>query len=246
MRWQVSPEGVTLDDPAKLDLSELESVALIEAVQSLFADWGELSTSTPGCWELQLMRPLALETLPLPEAIHQNIDPRLPGGTDGAAWRRLLAEAQTVLHAHPVNRQREAAGKPTVNSLWPWGQGALPAKIQAAFDAVWSDDPVMAGLCKLAGVSCLQPPTRFQPASGRVLAVIDNLTAPAWALDALAWRETLLAFEYDWLAPAAKMCKSLRVVGIRFGHPPATVAFEQKRSDRLRFWRKPRPLTELK
>jgi len=246
VRWQVSPEGVTLDDPAKLDLSEPESVALIEAVQPLYADWGELSASTPGCWELQLMRSLALETLPLPEAIHQSIDPRLPGGTDGAAWRRLLAEAQTVLHAHPVNRQREAAGKPTVNSLWPWGQGALPAKIQAGFDAVWSDDPVMAGLCKLAGVPCLQPPTRFQPASGRVLAVIDCLTAPAWALDALAWREALLAFERDWLAPAVKTCESLRVVGIRFGHPPATVAFELKRSDRLRFWRKPRPLTELK
>lgn len=246
VRWHVSAEGVTLDDPAKLALSEPESAGLIEAVQTLFDDWGELSASAPDCWELQLKRPLALETIPLPDAIHQGIDPRLPGGADGTAWRRLLAEAQTILHAHPVNRQREEAGKPTINSLWPWGQGASPASVRPAFDAVWNDDPVMAGLCKLAGVPCLQPPTRFQPASGRVLAIIGSLATPARALDALAWRTALQAFEHDWLAPALADCSTLRLVGSPVGSAPALVAFEYRRSDRLRFWRKPRPLTELK
>lgn len=246
VRWHVSAEGVTLDDPAKLELSEQESAVLIEAVQTLFADWGELSASAPDCWELQLKQPLALDTIPLPDAIHQGIDPLLPGGADGAAWRRLLAEAQTILHAHPVNRRREEAGKPTINSLWPWGQGASPANVRPAFDVVWNDDPVMAGLCKLAGVPCLRPPTHFLPASGRVLAVIDRLATPARELDALAWRTALQAFERDWLAPALADCSTLQLVGSPVGSAPAQVAFEYRRSDRLRFWRKPRPLTELK
>lgn len=246
VHWQVSPEGVTLDEPSKLALDATENAALLEAVQPLFADWGEISASAPGRWELRLSRPLSLETQELPVAIQQPIDPRLPGGPDGAAWRRLLAEAQTVLHAHPVNRRREEAGRPTINSLWPWGQGASPANVRPAFDAVWSDDPVLAGLCKLAGVPCLQPPTHCGPASGRVLTVIDSLAAPARTLDALAWRDALLAFERDWLAPALASCRTLRLVGSRCGTAPAPVAFEYKRSDRLRFWRKPRPLTELK
>ncbi len=246
VHWQVSAEGVTLDDPAKLELDAAESADLLAAVQPLFANWGEISASAPGCWELRPIRPLSLETQDLPAAIQQPIDPRLPGGTDGPAWRLLLTEAQTVLHAHPVNRRREETGRPTVNSLWPWGQGATPANLLPAFDAVWSDDPVLAGLCKLAGVPCRQPPRGFRPAGGRVLAVVDSLAAPARTLDALAWREALLALERDWLAPALAACSTLRLVGSRIGATPAQVAFEYQRRDRLRFWRKPRPLAELK
>lgn len=246
VRWQVSPEGVMLDDPALLELDAAESEALLDAIRALFVDWGESSTSAPGRWEVRLKKPVALETQPLHEAIHQAIDPALPGGADGPAWRRLLAEAQTVLHAHPVNRRREEEGRPTVNSLWVWGQGSLPDKMSAGFSAVWSKDPVVAGLCVHAAVPCLDLPERFLPANGHVLAIVDHLTTPARTLDALAWREALLAFERDWLALAVTTCQSLRLIGTRCGHPPSTVAFEMKRGDRLRFWRKPRPLTELK
>ncbi|MEW6514751.1 MAG: hypothetical protein AB1443_12205 [Pseudomonadota bacterium] len=251
VRWHVASEGVTLDDPTKLELSDAEAAALIEAVTPLFADWGELSASAPGRWELQLKQPLTLETIPLPDAIQQAIDPNLPGGADGAVWRRLLAEAQTILHAHPVNRQREADNRPIVNSLWPWGQGRLPNDIQVNFQTVWSDDPVVAGVCAHAGMTSSAPPARYQPANGRVLAILEGLTTPARTLEALAWREALLALECDWLAPAVAAlkrgeCTGLRVIGTRFGHSPATVAYELKRSDLLRFWRKPLPLTELK
>ena len=251
VRWQVSHEGVTLDDPARLELTAAEAAALIEAVAPLFADWGEFSTSAPGRWELQLKRPLALEILPLPTSIQQAIDPRLPGGTDGPAWRLLLAEAQTVLHAHPVNRQREMAGKPTVNSLWPWGAGMLPQKIKPGFEMAWSDDPVIAGLCAHAGLPSRLPPARYAPATGRVLAMLESLAVPARTFDALAWRDALQTLERDWLMPALTAlkrgeCRSLRVIGTRLRTPPDTVAYDIKRSDLLRFWRKPRPLTELK
>lgn len=250
VRWHVASEGVTLDDPAKLDLDEEENAALLKAMQVLFADWGEISASAPGRWEIQLKKGIALETQPLPAAIHQAIDPGLPGGADGQAWRRLLTEAQTLLHAHPVNRQREADGRPTVNSLWPWGQGRLPDGIQANFQTVWSDDPVVIGLCAHAGMPCLAPPVRYQAASGRMLAILDRLVIPARTLEARAWRAALLALERDWLAPAVTAlkrgeCTGLRVIGTRFGHSPAAAAYELKRSDLLRFWRKPRPLTEL-
>lgn len=246
VRWQVSAEGVTLDDPAKLELDAAESADLLAAVEPLFAELGELSASAPGRWELRLRKAVALETPSLHDAIHQPIDPSLPGGADGPAWRLLLAEAQTLLHAHPVNRRREAAGRPTVNSLWPWGQGRLPNDVPANYTAVWSDDPAVSGLCAHAGMSCQALPARYQTASGRALAMIDNLATPARTLDALAWRAALLALERDWLAPALTDGATLRLVGSRFGPVPAQVAFEFRRSDRLRFWRRPRPLTALK
>lgn len=251
VRWQVSPEGVTLANPARLGLDAEESGDLLAAVQPLFAEWGTLSASAPGRWELRLNRPLSLETQELPAAIEQPIDPRLPGGPDGPTWRLLLAEAQTVLHARPVNRRREETGRPTVNSLWPWGQGPLPEKIQARFAAIWSDDPVIDGLCRQAGMPCVAPPERLEPATGPVLAFVETLAAPARGLDALAWREALLAVERDWLAPALQalkrgQCTGLRLIGTRLGRAPESVAWALKRGDLLRFWRKPRPLAELK
>ncbi len=248
--WRVAAQGVTLDDPARLALSEEESTALLAAVAPLFAEWGTLGTSAPGGWELQLQRPLALETQPLAEAIQQPIDPRLPGGADGPAWRRLLLEIQTLLHAHPVNLAREEAGRPTVNSLWPWGQGALPAQCTCNYAELWSADAALVGLCRLAGAVCHPLPARFSVPSGNLLAQIDRLAAPARELDALAWRTALLSIEQDWLEPALAAlkrgaCSSLELIGTPASDPTA-VTWTLKRSDLLRFWRKPRPLTSLK
>ncbi|MBA3033664.1 MAG: hypothetical protein KKF85_06605 [Gammaproteobacteria bacterium] len=254
---QVAREGISLADPAQLKLTAAEAAALIEVVAPLFADWGTLSASSPSCWELQLNKPVDLTTHPLSDAIGQNVDPGLPGGPDGRAWRRLIAEAQTLMHAHPVNRSRDGLGQPTINSLWAWGLGSLPDAVQAYFNVTWSDDPVLAGLCAAVqtggGLPCLKPPERFQPASGRVLAVMTCMEHPARTFDALAWREALLALERDWLAPALaslkkRECRELRVIGTSIAGiagPQRTTAFSLTWNELWRIWRRPRPLTAL-
>jgi hypothetical protein len=246
---QVTREGISLSDPAELDLTEAEAGILIDAVQPLFAGWGEISSSAPTRWEMRLNRPLALETRALPEVVAQPVDPALPGGTDGREWRRILSEIQTVLHTLAINPRREALGKPTVNSLWPWGAGPLPGQIQANFSVTWSDDPVIAGLCAHAGMPCLAASDRFQLASGRVLASVNKLEHPARRFDALAWRDNLLAFDQNWLAPALAAvkkgdCQELRLIGTCV-NGPATVAYVITRSVLRRFWKRPVPLTAL-
>jgi len=250
VHFQVAREGISLADPAQLDLDDAAAAALIDAVQPLFADWGEISTTAATRWELSLHRPLALETRALPEVVGQPVDPALPGGPAGRAWRQLLSEAQTVLHAHPVNQHRAAIGKPTVNSLWPWGAGPLPDSVQANFNVVWSNDPLVAGLCAHAGIPCLAAADRFQPASGRVLAAIDLLERPARQFDALAWRENVLTLDEHWLAPAIAAvkkgeCRELRLIGTRVNGPPATIAFVITRNALRRFWRRPQALSAL-
>jgi hypothetical protein len=200
----------------------------------------------PGHWELRLARPLALETQPLPHALHQPIDPELPAGADGQAWRRLIFEAQLLLAAHPVNRQREETGLPTINSLWPWGQGALPATVAKPFGRTLGADASLMGLCRLAGIPVYPMPPRFSADRGDALVIFEELAAASLGYDALAWREAILRLERDWLAPALSAGSEITLIGQRLGPAPTAVAFHWKRGDRLRFWRKPRPLTELK
>lgn len=254
VNFQVAREGIFLADPAHLDLDGEEADALREAVKPLFTEWGNLSASGPRHWELRLSRSLLLETQPLPDVIGLPVDPAMPAGLDGKAWRSLLAEAQTILHAHKINRQREARDKPAINSLWPWGQGSLPErskeKPRTDFDVVWSADPLIAGLCAHAGIPCIAPPARFQPASGAVLCHVSHLTQPAQAYNALTWRLALLSFERDWLAPAIAAlkngeCEALRLVGTSVHGTPKCVVFSLVRGNLWRFWRRPLPLTAL-
>lgn len=250
VHFTVTRQAITLADPADLALTETETAELIAAVQPLLADWGRLSASTPSQWELQLTRPLQLETLSLPDAIGQPVDPGLPGGPDGRAWRRLLAELQTVLHAHPVNRHRDESGQPLVDSLWPWGQGALPTGAHSNFDAIWSDDPLHHGLADHAGIPCITLPASFAASGGTVLAHIDRLARPALALDALAWREALLELECDWLQPSLAAlrrgeCTGLTLVASAIGHAAPPLSLSIRRGGLYRFWRRPRQVTEL-
>lgn len=250
VHFDVRREGIMLADPARLDLTADQATELIAAIQPLFAEWGEISASAPNRWELRLARPPALETRPLAALIDRPVPPGLPGGTDGREWRRLLAEAQTALHAHPLNRQREAAGRPTVSSLWPWGQGRLPATASSPWVEIWCDDPVIAGLSALTNARHRPLPDLFGALSGDTLAILPSLQSPAAARDALGWRAALQAFERHWLAPSVAAlrqgaCDELQVVASGVDDASHTTSLTATRGSLRRFWRRPRPLTEL-
>src|SRR3546814_15930088 len=73
-------------------------------------------------------------------------------------WRSLLNEAQIILHNHPWNARRAAAGKPPVNSLWFWGGGMLPDSVATHQGQVASDDVLLQALASNAGMIPLALP----------------------------------------------------------------------------------------
>ena len=82
--------------------------------------------AAPQCWYVCVPDPVELETTPLSQALGHDAGVLKPQGRDARHWLADVNEAQMLLFAHPVNAAREARGLPTVNSLWPWGAGALP------------------------------------------------------------------------------------------------------------------------
>lgn len=251
---RVEEHTIVLDDPARLDLDAQEDQALREAVAPLFEHLAEhpggILAPAPGRWYLRLRRPAAIDSAPLHASIGRQLDPTTPGGVEGAAWRRLLAEAQPLLHAHPVNRLRDAQDRPTINSLWPWGGGRLP-RIATAGGAglrtFWGDDPLLKGLCSLNGMVAEPLPARYAAVHGGVLARHEGLAGSLASFDAMAWREALAALEANWLAPAlaaVKIGALRRLTLVASGHEQAlevTIA----RGDLWRFWRKPLALADV-
>jgi hypothetical protein len=242
---RIGERAAVVDAPANLALRADEDAALRESLQPFIE--GEIVAPVPGHWYLRSSTPAAIETLPLDQAIGRHATPDLPAGPDGPRWRRLLAEVQPVLHAHAVNRRREDAGLPTVNSLWPWGAGRLPSGARHAFDRLLADEPLLRGLAIAAGMETHPLPVRFGSERGTALAHVSHLVMPAASFDATAWRTALTALETEWLAPALAALRSgaCRQLTLIADGNSGTFEITTTRHDLWRFWRKPLALAEL-
>ncbi len=168
-------------------------------------------------------------------------------GIDAPSWLRLGNEMQMLLHALPVNREREAQGLPVINTLWFWGAGALPAKAARRYEAACGDHPLLQGLAAWAGIPWQKDlPQNFAQSLAKMM-LIDALQAPAQELDAEAWRQAVKKTERDILQPVQALLKSGRIANLRITAlgEEACLDLHIKRSDLFKFWRRPVPLHEL-
>jgi hypothetical protein len=158
-----------------------------------------------------------------------------------------------LLHAHPRNTEREAAGRPVINSLWFWGAGTLPAASETLrLDAVFGDDAATCGLAVWAGKPVQPLPADAGAVLNRgdadnVLAVIGGLEMAALRGDAGAWREALACLERDWLAPLLEAIYAGRLGELRLEAPGdhGSLDLILTPGDRWKLWRRPMALWDL-
>lgn len=199
----------------ELGLSRDEAEALLQPLRPLFGDAGfPISAPHPARWYLALPAGARLPAFAPPEAVlGDDLFLHLPDGPEGRRWRALLNEAQVMLHNHPVNAARIAAGKLPANSLCFWGAGRLPDHVRARLRDVGSDE---ATLASLGALSQAHP----QSGKGRLL---DLRAARDWAAVEAA-------------LPAALADAGERGVVLDFADG---AAWSLRPGQRWRFWRRP-------
>ena len=210
-----------------MGLSAEDCDALLQPLRPLFGDEGfPISAPVPQRWYLMLPRDSKLPPFSAPEdVLGDDLHRHMPEGDAGRRWRRLLNEAQIILHNHPLNAQRSARGLPPVNSLWFWGGGVLPDHVRANDRDVFGEEALLRGLGKLAGVTVRPVPARFDPEH------VEHDTL----IDLRALRE-LAVFERDWLLPAAIMLRKPDALLLDFADG---ARYTIVRQHRWRFWRRP-------
>ncbi len=159
----------------ELGLDAAEAEALVAALRPLFGDEGfPISAPTPSRWYLMIPTETRLPEFALPEdVLGDDLHAHMPEGDPGRRWRRLLNEAQVVLHNHPVNARRAAAGKLPVNSLWFFGGGAMPDHVRCGLRGLASEDPLVAGLA-----ARVQPPTALTSPAAAALSEVELVDLP--------------------------------------------------------------------
>lgn len=124
VHWQVGREHLTMGDPDDLGLDSDEARAFFEAVQPLMRSEGWVFVlRAPTRWYVAHDSLADLPTASLDRAIGRNPDFWMPDHPAARAVKRLQSEVQMLLHTHPLNDAREAAGKLPLNSFWLSGCG---------------------------------------------------------------------------------------------------------------------------
>ncbi|MGM0680140.1 MAG: hypothetical protein ACQESY_09780 [Pseudomonadota bacterium] len=188
----------------RLDVDEAHQ--LVESInQHLHQDGLQLVMGQPHHWYLSLPAAPEVATSPLPSLLLQDINPHLPRGDSAAEWRRLMNEVQMLLHDHPVNQQRAAEGRLTVNSLWLWGGGHKPHKSAVRWQQVYTDDWLLDALARFHHVSSEDLPvsaeTLLQECRGEILLDIEDCVQPLRQQDPFAWVTAVQQFKILWLQP---------------------------------------------
>ncbi|RPI43409.1 MAG: hypothetical protein EHM59_15455 [Betaproteobacteria bacterium] len=219
------------------DLSDEEAQALVAILKPHIATSGhELLIGHPQRWYLRCQSAPKLHTSPPLAASGLLTEDRLPSGPDGPFWRRLMTEAQMLLHSTPVNGAREANGKLPVNGIWPWGGGCARALADSPYTHVLSDDPLALGLARAARSTGLPLPQNLERELSGLAATAEILLIIAGSAGA----RDPGRLDADWIAPllaslAAGRLVELRIVSIDRERPLGRVL---RRSHLRRFWRR--------
>ena len=244
-------ERIILADAGAFDLETEEAEAIVASLNSEFGDIGRFHVATARRWYLRLDSAVAHQAEPISKMAGRRIDGELKD-TNGPLTR-WLNEVQMYLHGHPVNEHRQAAGKPAVNSLWLWGGGSLPAVEKPACAALWSDNPLAAGLAMAGGIAAQPCPANLADfldkaaeSRGNHLVVLDTLLSPALYEDGPGWRTSAQKLEADWFAPLSggpgrRLAELSIVAPTVYGQLSWTLGGKE----RWKFWRKSRPLAAL-
>jgi hypothetical protein len=222
-----------------LTITQNEADALVNEVQALFTSQGwELSAPSPKRWYLRLPCDPNVFFHSLTELPGEDIHAYLPN----APWRRIMNEAQMILHNSPTNQMREARGELPINSLWFWGAGILPSAPKPGLTHVWSDEAFSAGLARLSRI-----PHNTGPENATAwLAQPSNLGEQLVVLSATS-RYTAASLEQlnsEWFAPLLAALKSRRLNCLHL-YTSQGKSFRATSSSVKHWWKRTRRLTHL-
>ncbi len=234
-----------------LKVTHVEAEALRDAFNQLFAEDGlQLHTPTPMRWYLSMAQAPDLTTSPLQQVVGQDVDPFLPKGAQALHWHKILNEIQMLFYSHAVNAARRQQGRPEINSVWPWGGGAVPAVETVGWAQVWSNEVLAQGLAHRFDVPRASAPATAEEwleqatAAGEHLLVMDGAANVTSFEDIARWRDFIVVFDEEWLTPLLDALRHGRLQQLTL-HTVDGHCFQLTAKHLRRWWRRARPLAKF-
>jgi hypothetical protein len=196
---------------------------------------------------------LAGSTTEPARALAADLAASLPKGQDAKPLKRLGAELEMWLHAHPLNEARRRRGELPVSTLWLWGGGPRVAAPQTAITPspntraglAFGTDPYLAGLWRLHGDRPGVLPDQLNallndrpvndPHAQRAVLVAEVTpmlhSNPHWTIF-----EALAEFDRHFVSPSLAALRQGTLESVTLIANDTELRI--RRHDRLRFWRR--------
>ncbi|VAX10760.1 Regulatory protein, RpfE type [hydrothermal vent metagenome] len=232
----------------ELALSLEEAKQLVTAINEHFADehW-TLQVLQPHCWVMKSVQPFLVKTTALLKLIGQPVGNSLVQGEDRSYWQRIQNEIQMLLFAHPLNKQREQQGRPPVNSLWLWGEGAL-TESSTDWQCILGQGDLLDAL--IDNFHCVGIKTSLYEqlnidATVHTLVASNEFESITQAQDIYAWVEALKQFENNWMPVVFDLLNTRKIdeINLLVGDG---LQFKLNRKMSHRWWRKMKSLDTFK
>lgn len=238
-------ERLVLADARSIGIDDDEAASLVATLNAHFADAGEFRAAGAQRWYLRLCEATQFRVPPLSAMTGRRVEQQLPEDAATRALRRLLNEAQMLLHGHAVNEARADSGRMAINSLWLWGPGQLPRGLPKIFDAVCADHPLARGLALASGAECRPLPASYADwlalhPQGHQMVLLEDLLRAVQYEDPDAWQQGIRDLETNWFVPLAAAVRAGRVeLDLQSSTIYGLLGWQVKRGDLWRFWRRP-------
>ncbi len=244
----VQRDNVQLLDSHVIEPTLVEAQAIATTLNAHFAADGlKIETPHDARWYVEIPAHEIPQAAPLWRMSGASMFERLPVHSGRLNWRALQNEVAMLLHDHPVNRAREAAGRLPINGLWFWGGGALPASPATSEPLQMIAHLSLArGIALRAGDTpgALPDSALGLPLAGNpMLVVLHQATRALRGNDSAGWLAAVESLHTDWFAPALEMLRAGKISKLRLVLPNEAATFSStiQPGMRRRFWRSVRP-----
>ena len=210
-----------------LTVTEQESAELIEEIQPLLSELGELQQVTPTDWQLALKQTQDIQFSAIEEVEGRSVDNYLPMGQDRKQWLSLWNEIQMQLYQSDLNQHRIASQQHPINSVWFWGMGTFNPTLKR-WASISGELPLLAELsAKTQSLIKTEPTLPWSPG--------DHL----WLLEALDtesnWQTKLQALDKTVFEPLWKQVSKAKIDQLVL-QIPGFAEYHITPSRRWRFW----------
>ena len=247
-------DHAVLTPAADLSITEGEAEALCEALNRHFEEDGlSFERVTSDQWVVSSEEEIQITTTTLSDAVGRKINFLLPQGVQSGYWKKILTEAQMLMHAHDVNVRRSDSGLMTINSLWFYGAGRLPGTQMMGNNksqqySVCSRELLFKGVAKDLAcdhLDCTSVETYIDYIRSAGQAKADkqkhvlhlpDLEHVVNYTDVMPWSRELEALLVEWIYPLISYAnkKGIRIVI----YPCNGKQYSFSKYDRWKFWRR--------
>jgi len=239
-------DSAVLTSSTDLNIGNDESVALCQMLDQHFKQ-DDLSffLLNTNQWFVASKDNIKLRTTPLVDATGRNINFILPTGEGSSHWKRVLTEAQMLMHSHQINSSREQQGYLTINSLWFHGAGELIDIKNAEVTSLCSNHDMLKGIAGQLKCDYLKVPETVKDYADILLnykqgAVnvlhLSELEHLVNYTDVRPWMKQLTELLDGWIYPILNLANKNNINVTLY--PCIGKKYQFSKYDTLKFWRK--------